>query len=295
MVNLLHIPTEILRLILSALFDIDVFSFFTARRTCKTFQNLITDILEISINDHGVTVDRFLEKHFLALLNSTAKRIEPIFYRSSTDCFAPLRTMPWAVNSSTREKYLRPNASWLRLPLFSESGNLVRRLQIIVLQGETNPIDPFGLIGGDVHFPPPHDNLDTRKPAGGVTIGMLYNAVISQEARPDLTTWGLMFDEQVNLEAFSPWRMKSCSEWEDIDFELDDLDVEDVFEETEEGECAVLYVEHWNDEIVASQGPLGEEELWKVGYIGENATCVVEFDEHDVTKAFSLTTLDSTT
>lgn len=45
MVTILTVlPTELLRLILSSLADVDLRSLFAARRTCKTFQALLTDI-----------------------------------------------------------------------------------------------------------------------------------------------------------------------------------------------------------------------------------------------------------
>jgi hypothetical protein len=46
MVTLIELPTELLRLVLQHLADINLCAFFTARRTCRAVQTTITDIID---------------------------------------------------------------------------------------------------------------------------------------------------------------------------------------------------------------------------------------------------------
>ncbi|KAF2742155.1 hypothetical protein M011DRAFT_294193 [Sporormia fimetaria CBS 119925] len=68
--TLLGLPNEVLRLILSALADAHLPSLFTARRTCTTIDRLVTDIHEVSIAEHGLSIYAFLQSHFAPLFRA---------------------------------------------------------------------------------------------------------------------------------------------------------------------------------------------------------------------------------
>jgi hypothetical protein len=121
------LPTELLRLILSALADIDLPSFFTARRTCRTLQAVITDVLDISIADHGLAIHTFLTLHFSPLLDSSAAAAAE-YQPSWSQPYAPYAAPPWSNSPTAREKYLRKESSWRQIPLDGPSGHLVHKL-----------------------------------------------------------------------------------------------------------------------------------------------------------------------
>lgn len=190
MVFLLELPVEILRLALSHLADSDIRSFLASRSTCKTFETNIKDILELDYSDHGLSIHALLVSYFYALLDSST--VKPIRYLQSLDNLAPIRALPWTSSPETREKWLRREASWRRLPLASATGAIVRQLQVVSIwryhdevdqvrgcnvmfplwtlgEGEGLENDDQALPGGECYFPP-----------HGVTIGWLYDLIVSE-------------------------------------------------------------------------------------------------------------------
>jgi hypothetical protein len=72
-VVLIKLLTEIIRIILGALADVDLRSLFTFRQTCKAFQAVVTDILNQTSADHGLAIHAVLILHFLPVLESRAR------------------------------------------------------------------------------------------------------------------------------------------------------------------------------------------------------------------------------
>jgi hypothetical protein len=131
MSTLTTLPTEVLLLILSVLADTDLLSFFTARRTCRSLQAVITDILDISIEEHGLAIYALITSHFSPLVDSSAAGAQ--YQPSRSQPYARYATLPWSISPTTREKYLRIEASCRKIPLAGSSGYLVHKLQEIKL------------------------------------------------------------------------------------------------------------------------------------------------------------------
>lgn len=280
MVNILDVPTEIMRSIVSALAKTDLRSSFAARRTCRTFDILLNDILDKSLPDHGPEIHTFLKTHFATLLDSSAA--QPSQYRTDTDTMAPLRALPWAANRETRQKYLQSDASWLRIPLVSESGVMVRRLQVVRCAVDEWPWNEGrydAISGWDVYFASPEDNEDVEielQPPGGVTIGGLYDVVIREgwdvEQYPFLARWELLFGVRVvDLEAFLKLRLR-CDE----DNTIAPVEVKELF--VQDADYAILFAV--KDRITPVEGAGGkEEDVWRPESIQEQETTTGRFNE----------------
>ncbi|KAH7080577.1 hypothetical protein BKA63DRAFT_591187 [Paraphoma chrysanthemicola] len=207
MMRLLDLPTEVLRLTLSHLLDIDIRTFLVSRSTCKTLEANIKDILEIDFLDHGLAFHALLASHFHALFDSSA--VGPIRYLIPRDNLAPLRTLPWTSNTDIRKKWERQEASWRRLPLASPTGAIVRGLQMVSVQRHRDDI--AGVYGNDVMFPiwtlSNDESLTSEEhmlpggacyiPPYGVTIGWLYDFIIGADAFVG-EGWKLHFETKIS-------------------------------------------------------------------------------------------------
>jgi hypothetical protein len=149
MVALIKLPTEIMRLILGALADVDLQSLFASRRTCKAFQAIVTDILNTSA-DHIVAVHTFIVSHFSPVLDTSTAQLH--YQPDTRHPYVPIAALPWALNPSTREKWVREEASWRQLPLISPLGNLVQRLQTVHANQCYSAGATTNLTGGYVAF-----------------------------------------------------------------------------------------------------------------------------------------------
>ncbi|KAF2750974.1 hypothetical protein M011DRAFT_391897, partial [Sporormia fimetaria CBS 119925] len=196
MVSLLDLPTEIVQLIISELADLDFGAIFVARQACKTLDNIVTNILSTTYTKHGLAIHAFLKANFSPLLDSSTAKT--VIYYHHDDIFAPIRCLPWASQSSTREKWLRPEATWYRIPLVSPSGNIVRRLQVVAWYPS---VWESAVTGDQVHFWLGDEEADFElQPAGGITIGWLYDTLLKTQGaieQPLGDGWEVLFEREV--------------------------------------------------------------------------------------------------
>lgn len=194
MFRLLDLPAELLHLILSHLAHISIHSFFASRLTCKLFETNVQLILKHEIANLGCAIHALLQTHFATILDSSAN--PSIRYDGKCDKFAPLRRLPWAADPEIRERWLRPEATWRRLPLASSNGVIVRKMQFASIPDRSNG---HGWISGyDVLFPlqilqrdvPGFRDEDGQfsnrskyyGPPQSVTLGWLYDFVIAKQS-----------------------------------------------------------------------------------------------------------------
>jgi hypothetical protein len=149
MVDLTELLTEIMRLILGALADVDLKSVLASRRTCKAFQAIVTDILNTPA-DHGIAIHAFIFTHFSSVLDTSTVQLQ--YQPDPRHPYTPFAALPWASNLSTRGKWVREEASWRQLPLVSPLGNLVQRLQTVHANQCYSAGATTNLTGGYVAF-----------------------------------------------------------------------------------------------------------------------------------------------
>jgi hypothetical protein len=109
MVALTSLPSELLRLMLSALADIDLRYLFVSRQACKTFQAVITDMLTKTPSSLGLSIHAFLLLQFFPVLDSLSA--DPDLQPGYMEGHAPYNALPWALNPSTREIWIREEVS----------------------------------------------------------------------------------------------------------------------------------------------------------------------------------------
>ncbi|KAF2708857.1 hypothetical protein K504DRAFT_477286 [Pleomassaria siparia CBS 279.74] len=282
MVLLLELPTELLRLTLSRLLDIDIWSFFVLRSTCKKFEANINDILEVNYSDHGLALRALLVSHFHALLDASV--VGPIRYLKPYDNLAPLRTLPWTLNADIREKWERQEASWRRLPLASAAGVIVRRFQKVTVSWHWDDI--ASIYGHDIMFPlwtlGKNEGLEPEDqalpdgacchPPHGVTIGWLYDLVVNDRESMG-QGWKLHFETKVSdpAEFAERSRLVGSGEKEGPDEEIMEMFTEMFMTDKD---CALLF-EH------GGYCPRGEaaddEEIWCPMAIDEDMAQPVPF------------------
>ncbi|KAF2274879.1 uncharacterized protein EI97DRAFT_468463 [Westerdykella ornata] len=207
---LLSIPPELLRLILSALADIDLPSLYTSRRTCRTINNIVTDILKTLSKNHAAAISSFLQSHFAPVLDSSAASPENIPIEKPRG-WTPFHALPWACNRARRRRYLREEASWRKIPMVSPSGHPIQRLQFVTTKSNESIPYKEVLQGGDVCFlVVAGENLEIYEFPQGIGLGMLWDVVVRQSTGCDNWYWGwkLYFETRItDLEEFlEPWR-----------------------------------------------------------------------------------------
>jgi hypothetical protein len=203
MVTLIQLPTELLRLILHHLADIDLCAIFTARRTCRTIQANVTDIIDKTLSKHGLIIHDFLMAQFSLLIDSSTHGY--VRYRYPHDVLAPLRDLPWALDSKIRNMYLRPNTSWQRIPLCSPSGTVIHRLQVVAIEKQHYREKIYDVDGFDVIFYPGKDNHNEiwHQAPGGMTIAEYYDVVTGMTHSRLSGGWRLLFGTRIrNMEEF---------------------------------------------------------------------------------------------
>jgi hypothetical protein len=177
MVTILQLPTEIVRIILSRVADRDLLTFFSSRLTCKTFQAIITDIIDKTLHEHGSALHTTLKSQFAAILDTpTIGHVDCNDYK---DVLAPLRSLPWASNPEMRSRNLRREASWRQLPLVGPTGAITTKLQVISLGRDylSNEVD--WLSGDDVVFDIKDNEELIFTSEGGVRLGALYDFIMA--------------------------------------------------------------------------------------------------------------------
>jgi hypothetical protein len=145
MAFLTDLPTELLRLILAAVANINLIHVFASRRTCRAFHAVITNMLTKTPSKLGLPIHTFLNTYFLPVFDSLATG--PSNQGCGTHPAAPFSAMPWAISPSTRAPWLREEASWRSLALASPSRNLIQRLQLVSADQKFSP-DPIDYLTG---------------------------------------------------------------------------------------------------------------------------------------------------
>ncbi|KAH5900586.1 hypothetical protein HBI92_052120 [Parastagonospora nodorum] len=191
MFRLFDLPVEIFHLVLSHLAHISIRSVLASRGTCKVFETNIQKILKYEIANLGHATYALLQTHFPTILDSSA--VPSIRYPGKYDRLAPLRNLPWAANSKIRERWLRPEATWRRLPLASANGAIVRKMQVVSTSSPYSELDSIS--GYDVMFPRQilqrdfkgfQDLVSASKyygPPQSVTLGWLYDFIVCERWR----------------------------------------------------------------------------------------------------------------
>jgi hypothetical protein len=182
MVTLDNLPTDVLFLVFGALADIDLQSLFTARRACRAFQAVVTDILDNRLTNHAAALHTLFESRFAVVFDSS-KASAGYEARVFGARNAPFNSLPWASDPDTRAKHLREEASWRQLPLISPSGHLIQRVQQVhqaIYWDMEDTLESFD--GGSIGVWRMVTE-DTGEPQfyfhKGLPLGLYYNEIIS--------------------------------------------------------------------------------------------------------------------
>lgn len=130
----------------------------------------------------------FLQTRFAPLFNTTDtftadERARNVYYYLSLegDYTLPFRRLPWAQNEAEREVYVRPEASWRRLPLLDDGP--ITHLEI-VKNYTTQTSDKVEYM--QVELPCPSagssSSMTAAAAAGQLTMGMFYDLLLSKQA-----------------------------------------------------------------------------------------------------------------
>jgi hypothetical protein len=265
MVTLMELPTEILRLILGALANMDLLSLFASRRTCRAIQTISTDILDNTIANHGVAVHNLVMSQFSSVLDS--RSAGPPYQPSFELPCAPYAALPWVSNPERREKYLRMEASWRQIPLASPSGQLVHTMQV-VRQSQNHFPGPViyltgGVVGSRMMVDEGEEHYDFPK---GLKLGLVYDMMI-QNVGTDQQDWELLFETGVRdpLEFGDFMRSVRSDDREAATLE----EVRSHFEHKDHCALMLISTSEWCSHY---EGP--KRDLWEPEVLGEDCeTC----------------------
>lgn len=210
MPTLIELPTELLLLIFGSLADLDLLSLFASRRTCRTIQTVVTDIISNTISGHGLAVHALLQSHFSPLLDSSTvvAKYEP----SDMEGHRPFYALPWASDPAIRAKYLREEASWRQIPLASASGHLVHRLQV-VFQEQDSTDEIYLFCGGHVGFRMDVEDGKMRFHfPQGVGVGLLYDMLLHYRQSYLFGGWQLLPETRVEDPEEFEWVLQDLAD-----------------------------------------------------------------------------------
>lgn len=193
MAQLQYIPTEVLVQILQYVRQMDFRAFLLSQVTSRIFRSIVQDMIA-SVNRSSLSLTRqqeipclhpLLQTRFAPLFNTTdaftaEERAGNIYYYLSLegDCTLPFRRLPWAQSEAEREVYLRPGASWRRLPLLG-SGRPITHLEIV--KGYTTQTsDSVEYL--QVELPSPSCCSFSSAAAGQLTMGAFYDLLLGEQA-----------------------------------------------------------------------------------------------------------------
>lgn len=217
-------------MVLGHLLDLDIYSFYVARRTCKAFNESATDILATDIANHASTLHAFAMSNFAALIDTST--IPSFRDQNVKDCHIPFRALPWAADAKRRAKFLHPRASWRRLPLCSASGTIVSELHVVQMEisdyGDLRDFQGYRVMfplwqldgGGDSYC---HTDEELTNPGTGVTLEWLYDVILSHRnfhPHPLGRGWRVAFESRVSnpvqfSEAVRRFRLREIAVTED--------------------------------------------------------------------------------
>jgi hypothetical protein len=270
---LMDLPTEMLRLILSALADTNLIHLFASRRTCKTFQTVITDILTETPSALGLPIHNFLTTYFGPVFDSVAAGPEyaPDIYQR----WAPFAALPWAKNVERREEWDREEASWRTIPLASASGKLVQWLQRVQVDQAWFDGEITSINGGRVGFifaAQEDDEIRRLQFPRGIPLGLFYDMALPDDWD---TEWKLLWETNVgDTDAFEKLRWAVWRDEGPPNLSEEDIKRQFVHDE----DCAIMMTgtgERWQH----YKGPdRKREEMWYAGYIGHDGTFLMDWD-----------------
>ena len=192
MAQLQDLPTEILIQVLRYVRHEDFRTFLLSQATARRFRNIVQDMIT-SVSQpitsfSGSTIRQRLQEnpslnpllqHRFAPLFDTSnaftgeEHATNIYYYLSLegDVTLPFRRLPWAQRSETeREVYLRPEASWRRLPLLA--GEIPITQLEVIKNYTTETGDTVKYL--QVELPTP--------PGPGLTMGLFYDLLLGGQA-----------------------------------------------------------------------------------------------------------------
>ncbi|KAI1298676.1 hypothetical protein F5Y03DRAFT_260753 [Xylaria venustula] len=201
-VALRHLPNETLILILRFLGAIDLQSAILAQHVSRRFRDVLQDaVLYGSFPDSPLDsrysgssrgdVNPFLQSRFTGLFNSAdcftaVERARFWILTLDGDATLPFRRLPWATRrSSSRDAFLRPEASWRGLSPTFGTGPRTRRLDVVK-----------GFEGGTAS---PVAYSQVELPETGLDMGLLYDLLLCEETLygPDTGSWQLLFGKSL--------------------------------------------------------------------------------------------------
>jgi hypothetical protein len=215
-----------------------------------------------------------LHSQFLPVLDSLSAG--PDLQPGYMEGYAPYNALPWVSNTSTREEWIREEASWRTLPLASSSGRLVQRLQRVNATQNYNEDDVGYITGGYVEFrlrapETEYGFIEKHLFPLGLPLGLLYDMMV-----PDYdsvrTEWKMLFETRVkDPHQFDQFCRALCSvggpEYVSVD-EIKGYLAEDR-------ECALMMIvtsERW----ARYNGPK-REGLWEPEQIGDAVDTYTHF------------------
>jgi len=265
-------PKEILHLILLHLADIDLKALFALRQMCKAIQAVATAIIDKACSTHGLAIHNFQNALFSPLLDSSTAG--PVLYYNVYDGRAPFRALPWASDPEIRARFLRPEASWRRLPLCSPSGTIVNRMQVVAIGRFVWPEEIDDLEGLHVAYPSEEgDSGEVRYQApNGMRFGEYYDMVIRQDGEPTRLGggWKLLFGKRVrDPDEFMQWEIGVRRGDRVI---TEESEVEALLEEDEF--CATLWLYGGMPPKSQKNYIYGDSEMWEPFPIDKKHTTI---------------------
>ncbi|KAK8056319.1 hypothetical protein PG993_001546 [Apiospora rasikravindrae] len=190
MAQLQYFPTEILIQILQHVRHVDFRAFLFSQATSRLFRSIVQDMITSVQQSSFSSAHRqekpclqpFLQRRFAPLFNTTnaftaEERAKNVYYYLSLegDCTLPFRRLPWAQDEAERKIYLRPEASWRRLPLLAGDGGAITQLEI-VKNYTTQTSDTVEYL--QVELPSPSSSTTM----GQLTMGTFYDLLLGEQA-----------------------------------------------------------------------------------------------------------------
>ncbi|KAI0972874.1 hypothetical protein F4678DRAFT_427211 [Xylaria arbuscula] len=201
-VALRDLPNETLILILRFLGAIDLQSAILAQRVSRRFRDVLQDAVLRSESADSLSdfcysgssrgdVNSFLQSRFTGLFSSADcfTAVERARYWVLTldgDATLPFRRLPWATGVlSSRDAFLRPEASWRGLSPTFGTGPRTRRLDV-VKSFESDTASPVAY-------------FQVELPESGLNMGLLYDILLCEEALygTDTGSWQLLFGKSL--------------------------------------------------------------------------------------------------
>jgi hypothetical protein len=225
MSTLLDLPSEILLQILSHAGLVNPETLLVVQSACKSLRILAQDMIRTQarrelLEREDCVFSPLLQRHFGPLFDSSRCRPRQCHRAPRADGIAmtPFQALPWASETLTRDRYLRPEASWRSKPLVAA----IKQLEVLLI---TSPKE-----GSRPHMV---RWLVTLPSSGqGLTMGAYWDLLLGSH-------WGSLVN---SWELIQCRRLRSYKDWEDLACMWGDL-AEDLITSylVEDEESAVLF------------------------------------------------------